>query len=171
MEKVELLKSVLNDGNSASFGEMTAEVEQKCRKTGNPLRDTEVTKLVTYNILFNAVYQNMVNNRREKEGVAPTFQSQANWFVKMFDTKNGSLVCHAKDNTRHYLFFACNYAKTHHYLVDGLIATPEQTKIINEFRIVSAPPKNQGVENPIIVRTVKVDNIRELKCHGVKVKF
>lgn len=176
MNKLNLIKELVNDGGSATFGQFTAMVEQKLRKTGNPLRDATITKLVTYNILLNAVYANMVNNRLQKEGKDATFVAQKNWFEKSFDGKNGSLVHHAADSNlpieerRNYLFFACNNAETHGYFVNGIAATPKETELIREFKI-SSTPKNQGLDNPVIVRTVKLSGIKEIRCNKVKVNF
>ena len=72
MNKQSIIETLINDGGSATFAQMTAIVEEKQLKTGNPLANAKITKMVNYNMLLNANYTNMVNNRREKEGKETT---------------------------------------------------------------------------------------------------
>jgi hypothetical protein len=166
-----LIATLINDGGSATFAQIVAVVEQKMKKTGNALRNCVITKRVNYNVLLNANYTNMVNNQLAREGKEADFQAKENWFKTIFDSFNGSIVCHKDDPTRLYLKFACNEAQTLCYFVDGVEATPEQVAIIKEFRQVSSTPTNQGTDKPIIIRTVKVENIKEVHANGLVVEF
>ena len=170
MNKQQIIETLINDGGSATFAQMLAEVEQKQLKTNNPLAKAKVTKLVSYNMLLNANYANMVNNRREKEGNNETFVAKENWFKKVNDGFNGSIVCKKTDETSVYLFFACNTSKTQKYFVDGKEATTEQIELIKAFKPATAKATNQGLENDVIVRTVKLEGIKEIKC-GAKIMF
>ena len=170
MEKVEIIETLINDGGSATFAQMSAIVEEKQLKTNNPLAKAKVTKLVSYNMLLNANYTNMVNNRLKKEGKEADFQAKENWFEKVNDGFNGSIVCNRKDKTALYLFFACNHAKTEKYFVDGKEATAEQIETIKQFKPATPKATNQGLDNDVIVRTVKLEGIKEITC-GAKVMF
>lgn len=161
MDKKTLIEQLINDGHSAKFASMLAEVEQKQLKRGNPLANNKVTKLVQYQMLLNANYQNMVNNQREREGKEANFEAKENWFKKVNDGFNGSIVCNKNNENSYYLLFACNDSKTKKYFIDGVEATPEQIETIKQFK-----PKS----NSSIVRTVKLDGIKEIKC-GAKIIF
>ena len=168
--KKEIIEALINDGGSATFAQMTAEVEQKQLKTGNPLKNDKITKQVSYNMLLNANYTNMVNNRLKKEGKEANFQAKENWFEKVNDGFNGSIVAKKSDKSELYLFFACNFAKTEKYFVNGNEATTEQVETIKKFKPADNKATNQGLENDVIVRTVKLSNIKQIKC-GANVMF
>jgi len=170
MNKQAIIETLINDGGSATFAQMIAEVEQKQNKRGNPLASAKVTKLVTYNMLLNANYTNMVNNRLKKEGKEANFQAKENWFEKVNDGFNGSIVRNKKDNTAVYLLFACNNAKVEKYFIDGKEATAEQIETIKQFKPATPKATNQGLENDVVVRTVKLEGIRQIKC-GAEIKF
>jgi hypothetical protein len=170
MKKQEMIKALINDGGSAKFAQMFAVVEQKQLKTGNPLKSAKITKLVEYNMLLNANYQNMVNNRRVAEGKEADFVSKETWFVKVNDGFNGSIVANRKDAAALYLFFACNAARTHTYFVDGVEATAEEIEIIKQFKPAAAKATNQGLDRDVIVRTVKFEGIRKIVC-GTTLNF
>jgi len=170
MKKQEIIEMLINDGGSATFAQMVAEVEEKQLKRGNPLASAKVTKVVSYNMLLNANYTNMVNNRRAKEGKETDFEAKENWFAKVNDGFNGSIVCNKKDTTALYLFFACNNAKTLKYFVNGNEATADEIETIKKFKPTTAKATNQGLENDVVVRTVKLNGIKEIIC-GAKVMF
>jgi hypothetical protein len=162
--KAQIIATLINDGGSATFAKVKAVVEQKMVKTGNPLRYAEITKQVVYNMLLNANYQNMVNNARKREGKEDNFVSQENWFKKVNDGFNGSIVAKKSDETCLYLFFACNNSETQRYFVNGIEATQTEIETIKQFKQKSAKAVNQGLENDVVVRTIKMEGIEEIKC-------
>lgn len=168
--KSEIIANLINDGGSAKFANVLAEVAQKQLKRGNPLKDATITKLVTYNMLLNANYQNMVNNQRIRENKEANFVAKQNWFEKVNDGFNGSIVAKKSDTSCKYLFFACNNAKTTKYFVNGVEATKEQIETIKAFRPKPSKAVNQGLDNDIVVRTIKMEGIKEIKC-GSKLLF
>jgi len=168
--KTQVIETLINDGGSAKFAQMIAEVEQKQLKTGNPFAKSKVTKLVSYNMLLNANYANMVNNRLAKEGKEANFTAKENWFQKVNDSFNGSIVAKKSDTTELYLLFACNTSETLKYYIDGIEASESEIATIKQFRPKTTAPTNQGTDEAIIVRTVKMDNIKLIKC-GVTVMF
>ena len=167
--KSEIIANFINDGGSAKFANVVAEVGQKL-KGGSPLKGYTITKLVSYNMLLNANYQNMVNNQRIRENKDANFVSKPNWFTKVNDGFNGSIVAKKSDMSCKYLLFACNNAKTTKYFVNGVEATKEQIETIKAFRPTTKKPTNQGVDKPIMPRTIKLEGIKEIKC-GSKLLF
>ena len=162
--KSQIIASLINDGGSATFAQVLAEVEQKMLKTNNPLRNATITKLVDYNMLLNANYQNMVNNARIREGKEADFQSKENWFTPVNDGFNGSIVAKKSDLSCEYLKFACNTSKTLKYYVNGVEATANQIEIIKQFKQKPSKAINQGLDNDVIIRTIKVEGIKNIKC-------
>jgi superfamily II DNA/RNA helicase len=162
--KAQIIANLINDGGKATFAKVTAIVEQKMLKRGNPLASAEITKKVTYQMLLNANYQNMVNKQRERENKEANFVSQENWFKKLNDGFNGSIVAKKSDENCLYLFFACNNAETHTYYVNGNLATNEETEIIKQFKQKNQKAVNQGLDNDVVVRTIKMKGIQTIKC-------
>lgn len=162
--KAQIIANLINDGGSATFAKVKAVVEQKMLKTGNPLKNATITKQVVYNMLLNANYQNMVNNALKREGKEANFEAKENWFKKVNDGFNGSIVAKKSDETCLYLFFACNNSETQKYFVDGHEATQSEIETIKQFKQKSAKAVNQGLDNDIVVRTIKMEGIEEIKC-------
>jgi hypothetical protein len=166
--KVQNLLSMLNDGGSATFASVVAVVSVPMvltdKESGdkNPLWQTAkkgVTKRTKYNVLLNCVYSNMVNNQLVREGKEADFVAKANWHEKVYDTENGSIVCNKNKKEDLYLMVAVNHSETTDYFVNGETATAEQLATIKKFREKPSLPKNQGTDKPIIIRTIKIENI------------
>lgn len=167
---LEQLKQFINDGGKATHGKIVAVVEQKMLKRGNPLKDANITKLVTYMARLNNNYQNAVNNQRLREGKDDNFVSKENWFKTIFDSFNGSLVAKKSDENCTYLKMIVNFATTHTYFVNGIEATAEQIETIKQFK-QSSSAKNQNLDTEIIVRTIKTDNIISIKTGGQELEL
>lgn len=163
-KKSQIIATLIKDGGSATFAQVVAVVEQKMLKTGNPLRNATITKLVNYNMLLNANYQNMVNNARVREGKEADFQAKENWFTPVNDGFNGSIVAKKSDLTCEYLKFACNSAKTEKYFVHGIEATESEVAIIKQFKQKSSGSPNQGLDKEIVPRVIKIEGIKSIKC-------
>jgi predicted transcriptional regulator len=164
-EKEAQILNAINDGGSATFAQVIAVVSQKQLKRGNPLAKAEVTKLVNYNFLLNAVYENAVNNKRVREGNEADFEAQKNWHEKVYDTNNGSIVCNRNNANDRYLSGIVNNAKVLTYFVDGIEATNEQIETIKQFKPKVAKAVNQGLEDDVIFRTIKIEGIKEVRAN------
>ena len=163
--KEQEIMNAINDGGSATFAQVIAVVGEKQLKTGNPLAKAEVTKLVNYNLLLNAVYQNAVNNARVREGNEADFEAKQNWHEKVYDSNNGSIVRNRKKIEDRFLSGIVNNAKVITYFVDGIEATAEQVEVIKQFKPKSTKAVNQGLENDIIFRTIKIEGIKEVRSN------
>jgi hypothetical protein len=164
-----IIANVIGDGKSATFGSIVAVVEQKMRKTGNPFRGCVIEKVGKYNVTFNANYANAVNNQLKREGEVADFQAQGNWFHKGFDQYNGSIIVKndGVNKGKFYLSAIVNSYEKFGYLVNGKPASDATTAIIEQFKITSTAPTNQGTEKPIIFRTFMLENVREIKANGL----
>lgn len=163
-KKEEIILNAINDGGSATFATIIAEVEQKVLKRGNPLASAKITKLVDYKFSLNCIYENAVNNQRKKENKETDFVAKSNWHTKVYDTKNGSIVANKNNTESRYLSGIVNGAETLKYFINGIEATAEQIEIIKQFKQKSSAP-NQGLENEIIFRTIKIAGIKEVRAN------
>ena len=170
MNKEQIIFNAINDGGSATFATIIANVEQDMVKTGNPLRKANVTKLVNYKFLLNAVYQNAVNNQRVREGKEAAFQAKSNWHEKVYDSKNGAIVRSKKAQDKMYLSGIVESAEVLQYFVDGKEATAEEVEIIKNFKRVSSAA-NQGVADEVIFRTIKIEGIKEVRANKNVIAF
>jgi hypothetical protein len=160
--KEQQIIDAINDGGSATFATIVAKVEQKMLKTNNPLRNSKIEKLVNYKFTLNAIYSNAVNSQRKKEEKDANFVAKQNWHSKVYDTKNGAIVCNVKNTDKRYLSGIVNNAEIITYFVDGIEATKEEVEIIKEFRQKQSKPTNQNLENDIIFRVIEIDNIKKV---------
>jgi hypothetical protein len=161
-KKEQQIIDAINDGGSATFATIVAKVEQKMLKTNNPLRNSKIEKLVDYKFTLNAIYSNAVNSQRKKEEKDTNFVAKQNWHSKVYDTKNGAIVCNVKNTDKRYLSGIVNDAQIISYFVDGIEATKEQIDIIKEFRQKQSKPTNQNLENDIIFRVIEINNIKKV---------
>jgi hypothetical protein len=170
MNKEQIIFNAINDGGSATFATIIANVEQKMLKTGNPLKNAVITKLVDYKFMLNAVYQNAVNNKRIKEGKEADFKAQSNWHEKVYDSKNGAIVCNKNKRENTYLSGIVQSAENLKYFVDNREATAEEIAIIKQFKQKSSA-KNQGLEDEVIFRTIKIEGIKEVRANKNVIAF
>ena len=179
--KVDFIKNLINDGGSATFATIVAEVSEKLPKTGNPFRNNVVTKEVEYHALLNGNYANAVNNRLEKEGKEANFEAKKNWHEKEFDGFNGSILKNSKPKDeeaakKRYLAVNCQgTSKVNRYFIDGVESTEEEMEQLNAFK-ASLPrkaPKNQGLEegNEVFFRTLDIAGIKEIRVNKQVVNF
>ena len=173
MITIETLKNFLNDGGSAAYATIVAQLEQELLKTGNPLRDANITKLVSYKVRLNCNYQNSVNAQRLREGKEADFVSKGSWHRPLYDCFNGSIVQHKADvhisndeDKRTYVKMVLDSVKTHNYFVNGIEATTEQLALIQQFKPQKKSYGGQGLDNPIPLITVKRENILEIRAGG-----
>ena len=170
MNKEQIIFNAINDGGSATFATIIANVEQDMVKTGNPLRKATITKLVNYKFLLNAVYQNAVNNQRVREGKEADFKAQSNWHEKVYDSKNGAIVRNKKAHDKMYLSGIVENAEVLKYFVDGREATAEEVEIIKNFKRTSSAA-NQKLDDEIIFRTIKIEGIKEVRANKNVIAF
>lgn len=168
MKNLKVLNAAIT-ANLGSIVSVTAEVEQKVLKRGNPLKDAEITKLVKVTCQSGTSYENTVNNQRVREGEKSDFSSVPNW---MEATEFSAFVQKKSDPSCKYLrLMVVPGTKSENlgYFVNGKPATEQEIAIIEKFKQVSTPPTNQGVDRPVIYRTFKVSGLKSIRVGGVEI--
>lgn len=173
-----LLVNVLNDGGKYASAVITANTSQAMQplKNGCPYRKDEVTKNCEYSVGLNGIYTNAVNNQRQREGKDADFQAKENWFVRLYDMKNGSIVAKRSEVEKNipltevYVFITTNSAKTNQYFIKGIEANKEEVDSIKKWKAIRTA-ENQGLEDIVVVNTIKASGITEIHANGLKLQF
>jgi hypothetical protein len=168
--KEQQIIDAINDGGSATFATIIANVEQKMLKRGNPLATAKITKLVDYKFSLNCIYENAVNSQRKREEKEADFVAKSNWHTKVHDSKNGSIVANKNNMDSRYLSGIVNGAETLKYFINGIEATAEEIEVIKQFKQKSSAP-NQNLDNEIIFRTIKIEGIKEVRANKNLIVF
>ena len=163
LKKMEDLRSFVSTLTKGTFGiVIETETEPRMRKTDNPYfgRVTKRSRIV--NVAIGYDYENVVNNRREREGKAADFVSDKpkgkHWVE--FPT----ILASDKDEGQQYLrtTMRANTKPTSVFLLDGKVVE-DATAIeqIKSFIQSSYKPQNQGLEegNEVIVRDYKFESV------------
>lgn len=132
-----------------------------------------VTKVSIYtNACLGCSYENLVNNRRERAGEERTFKTSAPKGRKHY---NDFFDQSEKESDKFYLRIAFYEKQTHvtsQYLVDGVIATPEQLAAIKPHLPKKYAPQNQGLneEQAVKMIAVSVENVSGI-VQGEKIVY
>lgn len=161
--KVDFLKNLISDGGRHTFASITVVTVPKMNKKNNSFFGRVIKKTVMQ-ISLNANYTNIVNNRLEKEGGESNFVAKENWHTPVFDGNNGSIVAH-REKGGLYLKIIVNKVLENTYFVDGREATTDEINEIKMFIPAKKEGQNQGLENPVIVRVIALENI--LQVNGI----
>lgn len=157
------LRSFVNTLTNGTFGiVIETETEPRMRKTDNPYfgRVTKRSRIV--NVAIGYDYENVVNNRREREGKAADFvadKPKGKHWVE-FPT----ILASDKNAEQLYLrtTMRANTKPTSVFLLDGKVVEDAATiEEIKSFIQSSYKPQNQGLEegNEVIVRDYKVESV------------
>ena len=129
----------------------------------------KVTKLSEMNVQLNYSYENAVNNRLEKQGDDRTFESaplrSGTWEIY-------NKIIKSKDGGFQLRYYCINGEKPKvEYKVDGRIPTAEELEIIKAYNASKNKPSARQsaeglVENQVVCRQVKFENILSLKVDG-----
>lgn len=142
----------------------------RMNKTGNPLADHDVVKLVNTEFNFGIIYENAVANRASKEqGEKVAFVAEKakgyEWEIYPY------LLRAVKTDELQVRFYCKQGAKTEVvYFVDGHLATDSEIAIIKEFAQTSSWSVKQAeagcTENQVKPRNVRLKNIIKLAMDG-----
>jgi len=165
MRKIDFVDTILRK-KGATFITFSAVTEVKMNKSVvlNGTKQTNpfyarVAKESTVNAQINFNYENAVNNRREKEGSERDFQTAGlRWGNK---NSNNSIVY---NNGQWYLQVRVLKVYSTKYFVDNK-ETPK-SEIEQYLPVRKEGSGRQGVENEIIIRTYKLDNITSITIDG-----
>ena len=154
------LMKILFDVKGARFCTIVTTTEPKMNKKNNPYFGN-LLKTSEANVTMNFIYENAVNNQQIREGNEGTFVVKPRtWGEKIPNT------CFIMHNDQMYMEVKYNAIPSSSYY-----STIETNEIINkEFIKPFLPAKksqaeSQGVEKEIIIRDIKISNIREIKIN------
>ena len=168
-----ILKSIRNlEGNPGifSFEAMTElKMLKKSRDTKEPLPEKlkGAKKIIETTVSLGNDYETAVNNRLRKSGKDADFKAESTYCEPI----RGSKLLYAhKESGQIYLRVYPNLCKAFHTTItyidaEGRVYTPAEFKA--EFaEFMPAPRKegaNQGLEDPVMVRNYKIENILRLR--------
>ena len=145
----------------ARFLTITTETEPKMRKTNNPYFGN-VVKRSTANVTMNFSYENAVNNQRVREGNGQDFVAQPRkWGEKIPGT------CFVTHNNQMYMEVKYNAAPSNiEYFLKSTGETIAKDMLTTWLQESNSNAEHQGVEKEIVLRDVKLVNVKELKMNG-----
>ena len=144
---------------------ITALVNAKCRKTGNPF--AEVKKLSKVNGFTAANYQASVNRQLGRENKPESFEAK--------DRQWGERVapCLVINGPKRYLVIHVQYAKQPIYF--GKLASGQwrivSKETIQAFLPSHKPSASQGTDKEIVYRNYALENIRHVSMLGQTFKI
>lgn len=156
--KAQLVK-VLMGLVGSTFATIVSETDVKMNKKNNPYHGT-ITKLTRANVNINFSYENAVNKARVKEGKEDDFEAQAR---KWGETIPGTPL--VLKEGKYYLycrFLGYNKTKSIYFHNTDTGSALIEKAIIEEFLPKVNESKTQDLENEVVVRTYKIENIREV---------
>lgn len=163
----ESLKRLLQDRAGAEIISLTVRtqprVNKKNRQTGMPCPFVVVSKVINLNCILKTDYEKAVNKRRRAEGLPDNFKvSDAAWHVTA--PEGPPFVMNGKNpSEQRYLKVRCLRLLETSYWADGKKISKSA---LSGWLPKKSTPKNQGVQNPIIIRTFKTENIQEIRKSG-----
>lgn len=167
------LVSMLKDFNKKSFASIKAitipKLNKKSRKTGMLLSDLNINpdsirKCSEMVIGLGYDYETLIINRSTKEGHDVAYEAGTSWHEPFEDS---TTIHQHKKTGEKYLFVECianNKPKSK--FVDIETGKEIAKEVLVDYLPVESEPTNQGLDNPIAVRTFKLESIRELKVSG-----
>lgn len=156
------LSGILLAIKGAKMLTVTIETEPKMRKTNNP-HFGNVTKRTTMNVTMNFIYANSVNSQRTKEGNDEVFVPKARkWGEKIPGT------CFVMHNGMMYMEVKANGApQSVEYFLNDTGANIDKSEIAFYLQESNSNAEHQGVEKEIILRDIKIMNVKECKVNNI----
>jgi hypothetical protein len=157
------------DTNGARFASMVSTTDARVKKGGddgtvNPNFKNTVKTSKTL-VILNHVYSNSVNNQRNREGDDTTFVAHPRaWGTRIVGT---SFVEH-KDNL--YLEVKVEQSLGYEYFVKDTGEHLDKDAVHN-YMTRRTESGRQKVDNPVIIRDYKVNNIEYITMNGVTVRL
>ena len=151
------LVNILNGKKGAFFATIFSRTKPDMNKTNNPYYD-KVLKESEVNVCLNWIYENAVNNQREREGKEPDFEAEPrSWGVRIpkhpFVIHKGKLYLEAK----------IQKSLGHKYKLNGKEISEE---IIQRYLRKKTEGSRQKLETPVKLRDYSIDNIISIIMDG-----
>ena len=162
-------KNVVKNGGLFCSAEIYTEPKMtvKHRVTGLPCKYSKVYKVQKITACIGFDYENVVNGRREKEGLDRDFSAGE---LKGRHHVTRTILESDKDAGQFYmqLFFFRKDFQTFSVYINGADGEEITGNDLDDLKIGFLPKHyenvSQGVENPILTITPKLENIHVFKC-------
>jgi len=155
------LLTLLMNVEKPTFTNIVSEVFPKMNKTGNPYFG-KVVKKSKGNYFIGGSYEDMVNNRMEKEGMEPTFESK-----ECSVGEHISKCVQYNDNTKkHYLqYFTFPTSKpSSTFEFEG---NEIDKQLFESFMVKKSENSRQPQDNKHTPQSLTITNIKEISLSGV----
>lgn len=157
------LTGILMGIKGHKFLTITTLTEPKMKKTNNPFFG-HILKRSTANVSINFKYENVVNNRREKEGNEEKFVPKPRTWGERIDG-----TCFVMHNGAMYMEVHYKSAPSATEYIDTRDNTIVPKDMLAQWLQepnTSAVAEKQGLEQAVILRDIKIGNIKECKVNG-----
>jgi len=162
----DMLRMLLHNIGCSVFAEVVTVTEPSMRKTGNTFLARGVEKVGKANVNFGGIYKNAVEKIMGKEDIEGNFEpAPLQWGQHWEDSK--TIIEHKGKY----------YAQMRPLRSDSVSYRWADTKeALTESEVVELktffPAKREGSRQPgqkkVIIRTVKLENIREIRMQGIR---
>lgn len=167
MTKAQALQMILSDLKGTTFTSIDMSTEADLLGgTKNPMKGhvRKVTKggnVMIFGMKQGSAYDNMVKRRMAQEGLDPTTFTlkPRSWGTRI----EGTPFVEHKGETYLEVFFV--HPGTSHYELDGKEIAPEFIEGLKPARAKGADQQG-GIENEIMIRTIKCENILKIRADG-----
>lgn len=166
------LSMFLKDFSGASFVSLVTQTTPKMRIEGAKGEINSnfgmVTRTAVRNGMIGAQYENVVNNRREKEGNSAPFESFSLWSGKGKHL-SACLVEHTGTKKQYLVFYPRSDASGNAvvqedaWTIDGKEVSKES---VVPFLVTSRKSERQGVERTVAWRTIALESIVSMTVSG-----
>lgn len=171
---VQILREILAEFNGGSTAvSITTATAPKMRKTGNPYFG-RVERIARRSGMLGASYENAVNRQRgrEESPQAGEFRAESLWGGKGRKV-SAALAEHIGTGESYLVFYPTHtgddgqpIASDDVWTLDGTPIVGETLADVKSYLSGGGSAPKQGVEKQIPWRTVKLDNVRELRMRG-----
>lgn len=151
------LVTLINSVSGATFVSVDIASEPRMRKTNNPF--VGAIKVVTISGQINFDYTNAVNNQLERENneTAGEFKAKS----RVWGKREDNWITH---NGQYYLTIKVQNSSEPLFIFEGHEITKDK---LEPFLTVSKKPHTQAeLDKEIVVRDIKLDNIRVIRTMG-----
>jgi hypothetical protein len=164
---MKITRNQLVDMMLRSFGSniitIHIQTEPKMRKTGNPFMGT--VKFASYNGMVGFYYDAAVLRRLEKEGKsADSFRKGESWHEPVIVSDKLTPLCRHKTNGNLYLRFMINSMLSCRFDLNG--QTIDREDLEPFLTDNSGSYENQGLDKPVRIITIKIDNVNRITMDG-----
>ncbi len=162
----ESLVEILLDIDMSTFAEVTAITEPKMRKTNNDKFFGKVEKISKMNVNFGGIYKNAVEKKMEKEDIEGNFEpAPLQWGQHYRDSRviiehKGNFYVQMRPLRADYVSY--RWAESLKEM------TEQEIQEMKTFFPAKKEGSRQPAENKVIIRAIKIKNIREIRMSGIR---